>query len=61
VTDYRISSYCSLGGCVEVGQLPDGGVSVRDAKDPQRGVTLEFTSEEWAAFVAGVKNGEFDA
>ncbi|MGH3588734.1 MAG: DUF397 domain-containing protein, partial [Pseudonocardia sp.] len=35
MTEYRISSYCSMGGCVEVGQRPDGGVSVRDAKDPE--------------------------
>ena len=60
MTEYRISSFCSLGGCVEVGLRPDGGVTVRDTKDPQRGTELEFTREEWVAFVAGVKSGEFD-
>lgn len=58
--EYRVSSYCSAGSCVEVGRLPDGAVAVRDAKDPERATALEFTQEEWAAFVAGVKNGEFD-
>jgi hypothetical protein len=60
VTQYQISSSCGLGGSIEVGRRPDGGVSIRDAKDPERGTALEFTPEEWTAFVAGVKNGEFD-
>ena len=60
MTDFRISSFCSGGGCVEVGQLPGGSVALRDSKDPERRATLEFTHQEWAAFVAGVKAGEFD-
>jgi hypothetical protein len=46
-------------GCVEVAFLADGGVAVRDTKDrtlpPHR-----YTAAEWAAFVAGVRAGEFD-
>jgi len=57
---YRTSSYCSVGGCVEVGQTPDGSVIVRDSKDPQHSTSLVFDRTEWAAFVAGVKAGEFD-
>ena len=57
---YRTSSYCSVGGCVEVGRTPDGSVVVRDSKDPQRSTSLVFDQTEWAAFVAGVKAGEFD-
>jgi Domain of unknown function (DUF397) len=60
VIEYRISSYCSGGGCVEVGRTPGGPVVVRDSKDPERRASLVFTAEEWAAFVAGVKDGEFD-
>lgn len=56
--EYRVSSFCSFGDCVEVGQLPGGSVSVRDTKN--RASSLTFTPEEWSAFVAGVKNGEFD-
>lgn len=44
--------------CVEVAWDPDG-VSVRDAKHPD-GPVLRFTWAEWHAFVAGVKDGEFD-
>lgn len=58
--EFRISSFCTAGGCVEVGQSPDGAVLVRDSKDPQRATSLAFTREEWTAFVAGVKAGEFD-
>jgi len=43
---------------VEVAPRPDGGVAVRDTKD--RAWTLVFDATEWADFVAGVKDGEFD-
>ncbi|MBI1759536.1 MAG: DUF397 domain-containing protein [Actinobacteria bacterium] len=46
------------GACVEVAKL-DGKVAVRDSKDPQGG-WLAYTPAEWAAFLDGVKNGEFD-
>jgi hypothetical protein len=59
VFDYKISSFCRFGDCVEVGQMPDGSVSVRDTKDAECR-SLVFTHEEWDAFVKGVKNGEFD-
>ena len=58
MTDYRTSSYCSMGNCVEVGRSADGVVLVRDTKD--RALQLAFTDDEWGAFVAGVKAGEFD-
>ena len=57
--DFRVSSYCSFGSCVEVGRTDEGAVLVRDTKDRTR-QALAFTDEEWAAFVAGVKAGEFD-
>ena len=31
--EYKISSYCSFGNCVEVGRSPEGAVMVRDTKD----------------------------
>lgn len=46
------------GECVEVREI-DGGIWVRDSKDPD-GPQLWFTHAEWAAFLAGVRNGEFD-
>lgn len=45
--------------CVEVAEV-DGGYAVRDSKQRGRGAILTFTRSEWAAFVAGVKLGEFD-
>jgi hypothetical protein len=53
------SSFCTMGGCVEVGQLADGGVAVRDSKNPGRSVLI-FSGDEWAEFVSGVRAGEFD-
>jgi hypothetical protein len=47
------------GNCVEVAQLPDGGVAVRNSRDPQ-GPALVYTRAEVAAFLTGVRNGEFD-
>lgn len=49
----------SNGNCVEVADLPDGGVGVRDSKDPS-GPVLRFTPDEWNAFLGGAYNGEFD-
>jgi hypothetical protein len=50
----------SGGNCVESAALPGGGRAVRDSKDRGRGPVLRFTRDEWAAFLAGVKAGEFD-
>lgn len=46
------------GNCVEVAELPDA-IAVRDSKNPS-GPALIFTPDEWAAFVEGAKDGEFD-
>ena len=50
---------CATTDCVEVAHLGGGAVQVRDSKDPA-GPVHQFDGDEWAAFVAGVKNGEFD-
>lgn len=46
------------GNCVQMAALPDRRVAVRDSKNPE-GPHLHFSSDEWAAFLAGVKAGEF--
>lgn len=50
----------SQGGsdCVEIAFL-DGGVGVRDSKNPT-GPALVFAPGEWDAFTAGVNSGEFE-
>lgn len=58
---WRKSSYSSANGgqCVEIASnLPDT-VAVRDSKNPD-GPKLAFTPDEWLAFTAGIKAGEFD-
>lgn len=58
MTAFTVSSFCSAGGCVEVGH--DGNTTVvRDAKDPARAVALTFTPTAWGAFLCGVKAGQF--
>jgi hypothetical protein len=59
--DWRKSSYSgdNGGNCVEVARNLPGAVAVRDSKDPE-GPQLVFTPDEWRAFAAGVRDGEFD-
>jgi Domain of unknown function (DUF397) len=47
------------GNCVEVAPLPDGSVAVRNSRQPE-GPALVYTRAEVSAFLAGVRNGEFD-
>ena len=56
--EWRRSSACTTGACVEVA-IVDDSYLVRDSKDPS-GAVLTFDREEWAAFAAGVAAGEFD-
>jgi predicted secreted Zn-dependent protease len=57
---WRRSTRCSTNSCVEVADLADGGAAIRDTKAGADGPILVFSGEEWRAFVAGVKAGEFD-
>lgn len=57
--NHRKSSFSGSNGCVEVLLLPDGSISLRDSKDRSRPAHL-FDAIEWNAFLAGVRNGEFD-
>ncbi|WP_113704391.1 DUF397 domain-containing protein [Nonomuraea lactucae] len=57
---WRKSSFCNgASSCVEVAPLADGNVALRDSK-VQDGPVLVFTPEEWTAFTAGVREGQFD-
>jgi uncharacterized protein DUF397 len=47
------------GSCVEVARLPGDGVAVRNSRYPS-GPALIYTRVEISAFLAGVRNGEFD-
>jgi Domain of unknown function (DUF397) len=47
------------GSCVEVAELAGGEIAVRNSRNPT-GPALIYTRTEIAAFLTGVKNGEFD-
>jgi Domain of unknown function (DUF397) len=47
------------GNCVEVSQLEQGAVGVRNSRD-REGPVLRFTPQEWRDFLGGVRKGEFD-
>jgi hypothetical protein len=65
LTAWRRSSRSGGRNCVEVtitGGSKEGSdyvITMRDSKHPE-GPTLVFTPAEWEAFVAGVRDGEFD-
>ena len=54
----RSSFSFSNGNCVEVASLPGGEIGVRNSRN-SAGPVLRFTSDEWHAFLGGVRNGEF--
>ena len=58
--NWHKSSYSGSNGgnCVEVARDGDH-VLVRNTRDRASG-TLDFTSSEWHAFLAGARDGEFD-
>ena len=57
--NFKISSYCSFGNCVEVGRSPQGPIVMRDTKDRTQ-QALAFSDVDWTAFVVDVKAGQFD-
>ncbi len=44
--------------CVEIADLPGGGVAVRDSKNPQL-TPLRYTAAEWSMFREALVSGEF--
>jgi hypothetical protein len=57
---WRKSSFSGGDGCLEAAPYRDGLVAIRDSKDPASPV-LFYTPHEWQAFLAGVRNNEFDS
>ena len=48
------------GSCVEIAELPGRTVAVRNSRD-KSGPALVYPRAELAAFLLGIKNGEFDS
>jgi hypothetical protein len=55
--NWRISSFCASGGCVEVGATGNA-VLVRDSKNADSPI-LTFSQNAWSSFVAGIRAGDF--
>lgn len=58
--DFKTSSWSKNNPktCVAVA-IKRNGVAVRNSNDPTKS-TVCFTSDEWSAFIKGVKNNEFN-
>jgi hypothetical protein len=57
---WQKSSFCmSAAACVEIAELADGTVMMRDGKDPH-GPLLRFETLSWHHFLNSVRRGEFD-
>lgn len=54
---WRKSSYCSNGTCIEVARQNDQYL-IRDSKNPDV-APLQFTTDEWNAFARGFNEGQF--
>jgi len=52
-----VMAECEAGNCVEVRITPDG-VSVRSTRNPI--CALNFSRQEWGAFLKGIEEGGFD-
>jgi hypothetical protein len=60
--EFAKSSYsgANQGGCVEFARRP-GVVAVRNSNHSwEDGPVVEYTDHEWATFLRGAKDGEFD-
>ncbi|MEU9888248.1 DUF397 domain-containing protein [Sphaerisporangium sp. NPDC051011] len=57
---WRKSSYSGgNGNCVEMAELPNGMIAVRDSKVPN-GPAVTFNHAEWTACIASLKLGQMD-
>lgn len=58
-TAWRKSRFCDGGGCVEMRWMGPNEVALRNSGNPD-GPVLVFTKQEWDAFVAGIRAGDFE-
>lgn len=57
IGEFRTSTRCTTGGCLEAAALSDGGVVLRSTLDPAR--VLRLTGPEWTDLLTAVKTGAF--
>ena len=58
VLQWRSAKCGTHGACVEIADLPDGGMAIRDGKAGDASPVLAFTEPEWAEFAAAIRTGE---
>ena len=58
--DWFKSSFSTPGGCCVEVRIDGDRIDIRDTKDAASGPVLSYTADEWKAFIAGAKAGEFD-
>jgi hypothetical protein len=56
--DWRKSTRCDSGTCVEVALTVDRHVAMRNSTDPD-GPVLTFSTDAWSAFIKDIQGGEF--
>jgi hypothetical protein len=56
----RSSLSAQNGGCVEVAELADDCIGVRDSKNAAQGEILMFSRTGWDSFLADARDGMFD-
>lgn len=56
----KATASASNGSCVELADLGDGLIGVRDSKLGDASPVLTFTRAEVAAWLEGARSGEFD-
>ena len=56
---WTTANSCAAGNCVRIAATGDGQTLIGDTKYPS-GPVLRYTKDEWVAFLAGAKNGDFD-
>jgi hypothetical protein len=55
---WRVARKCDGGSCIRVASSADM-IVIGDSKNPD-GLLLSYSRSEWAAFVEGVRQGDFD-
>lgn len=55
---WRTALNCDGGACVQVA-VDDRAILIGNSRQPG-GTVLEYTPDEWHAFVSGIKQGDFD-